>query len=776
MHGERIFIRIATLGLIFSAIAGCGGGGGGGDGPTDNNGGTGGGGSTPPPVTVTGTVGKGLVGNGVVAVYGVSSSGTVNTTALASARTNAQGQFTAQVSATTGPVVVAVTADAQTTMLDEIAGTSMPAPSALLMRAAVSGLNTTPVAVTPLTEMAFAIASAAPGGLTVANIDAANSAVSAAMLGGAPIVSTMPIDLAKFGTATVAQQAQAKLLTALAVAAKDGTATGPTGTACSDADYGARIACMVSGLKVLLTSGASGSVTFAPQAAYVAAAYEKLNNGLVTVQGGQTPAAIGLDVRTTAESATVDAVTAQAVLFGYDASASPLANTKALFADLRTNVIAVQAGDDIFGIAPTIADIDADYRANVAPVLGNTRSVLVAAFTAAALVDAAVAETYEWASGHVVCGYDPAGLQTAANVALCRYGDEWDEQILLTVTRSSAGTYAVNTQPLVAQPWGAVPGNYNPVLNPYYGESFVPSPALAASTATFTRTTNAGGAITTGWRGAYYVTTTGGRVTAELDASQSDDWNPTTITGTLRVGGSIREGSGGIELTEATIGSDSQVFVQNGALGEGPVPELYGSLSISRLATARYVYSVKATVGQPVRDKSLTLALPGEVSVTGQVARIEAGGTVAPVFNGRIGVALVGLPAFDATQPIDASNSFGAQAQVVGNLSLPNGRVLAVSVAASGSKLEATPEAPYSMSVTYAYTTPSGIARINATGLYDAIAGYRATVTTNSGVTVQLTRPIGGSTTGSVTANGVATATIADSTINYSDGTTESIF
>lgn len=163
MHGKGIFIRIATLGLIFGAITGCGGGGSGGDGPTDNNGGTGGGGSTPPPVTVTGTVGKGLVGNGVVAVYGVSSSGTVNATALASARTNAQGEFSAQVSPTTGPVVVSVTADAQTTMLDEIAGTSIPAPSALLMRAAVSGLNTTPVAITPITEMAFAIASSAPG-------------------------------------------------------------------------------------------------------------------------------------------------------------------------------------------------------------------------------------------------------------------------------------------------------------------------------------------------------------------------------------------------------------------------------------------------------------------------------------------------------------------------------------------------------------------------------------------------------------------------------------
>src|SRR5512145_1072232 len=105
MHGKSIFIRLASLGLILGAMAGCGGGSGGGKSPDD--GGTGGGGTPPPTtVTVTGTAGKGLVGNGVVAIYSVSSSGTVNTTALASARTNARGEFSAQVATTTGPIVV----------------------------------------------------------------------------------------------------------------------------------------------------------------------------------------------------------------------------------------------------------------------------------------------------------------------------------------------------------------------------------------------------------------------------------------------------------------------------------------------------------------------------------------------------------------------------------------------------------------------------------------------------------------------------------------------
>ena len=78
-------------------------------------------------------------------------------------------------------------------MLDELTGTALPAPANLTLRAVVAGLTTTPMAVTPLTEMAYSIASAASGGLTVANIDAANSAVSAAMLDGASVLTTLPV-------------------------------------------------------------------------------------------------------------------------------------------------------------------------------------------------------------------------------------------------------------------------------------------------------------------------------------------------------------------------------------------------------------------------------------------------------------------------------------------------------------------------------------------------------------------------------------------------------
>ena len=769
--------RLAQLLALAILATACGSDGG------DNDGG----GVTPPPpppppagTSVTGTAAKGLLGNAIVNFYGVSSSGTVNATTLATARTNAQGAFSATVTAT-GPVVVTVTTDGQSTMLDELSGVAAAAPANLTLRAAVAGLTSTPIAVTPLTEMAYGIASASSGGLTVANIDAANGAVSAAMLDGAPVLSTMPINLADFKTATVAQQAQAKLMTALAVAANERFAIGSAGTPCADTDYNARLVCMVGGLKSLLTPGASNSWTFTTQAAYLVTAYDKIDLGLVTVQGGQNPSALGLNAQTTAERSLVAAVSNQAALLGYSPSASPLQNTKALFADLRTTFgpqldeTGQETGQDFFGISTIVAGIEADYRANVAPVLTSTRAVLVAAYTAAGLIDAAVPDTYEQSSGHVVCGYDPGPLQTATNVALCRYGDEFDEQVLLTVTRTAAGAYSIDTQPLTLLPWSGDPGIYNPIFNPF-GQQFERSSSIGPLAATFTRNSSASGALSAAWQGPYYVTADGGRVGADLSAAQSDDWDVDSISGTLRVSGTLSAGGGGILLAGATLGSDSQIVVQNGALVEGTTPSVYGSLNLTRLATAAYVYELRASIAQPVLDRSGTLAMPPSVAVVGSISKVGAGLAVTPLFNGTIEVSTQGIASFDATQPIGPANSFVAQLQVMGSLALTDSRVLAVSLAANGSQLDPTPDAPYSVSASYAYSTPSGLARINVSGRYDSIDGASATVTTNSGVTASLRQPVDGNVSGDVSANGVATATIAGSTINYSDGTTESFF
>jgi hypothetical protein len=591
------------------------------------------------------------------------------------------------------------------------------------------------------------------------------------------VLTTRPIDLANFKNATVAEQAQAKLLTALALSAREGIAVGGSGSPCAEAEYAARLVCMVGGLKSMLTSGAANSVAFAPQAGYLLAAYEKLNRGLATVQGGQSPSALGLNVETIAEKALVEAVEAKAILFGYDASASPLANTKALFADLRTHIVRLSDGEDVFGIAPMAEALQEDYQSNVAPVLSSTNAVLVAAYTAAELIEAAEPGTYEDGSGHVICGYDPGPLQTGADGAVCRYGREWDEQILIKISRSAPGTYAITTRPLefVEVPYDPSAA-LNEIYYPWPGGKFEVVEATDALAATFSITRAGAGAMSASWKGPYYVTPAGGRVTGDLSAAQSEDWNPATISGTLTVGGALSDGAGGIALEEARIGEGSRIFVRNAALAEGDRAEISGSLSVTRLATDAFVYAVKATIEEPVLDRSGRFGVPASIGIVGSIGQVGAGGVTTPLFNGEIELATQGVASFDASQPAGPANSFVVQAKVIGTLALPNARVLSVSAAANASQIDPTPETPHSLSVTYAYTTPQGIARIHISGKYDETSGYSATVTTNSGVTAELTRKIEGKVQGTVTAKGVATATIVDTTINYSDGSTESVF
>jgi hypothetical protein len=261
-----------------------------------------------------------------------------------------------------------------------------------------------------------------------------------------------------------------------------------------------------------------------------------------------------------------------------------------------------------------------------------------------------------------------------------------------------------------------------------------------------------------------------------LSAAQSADWDPATISGTLTVGGKLSQGGGGISLTEATIGSDSQVVVRNGALLEGSAPSVSGTLDVSRLATDSFVYAARVSIGTPVLDKAQMLGIPQSFAVTGSISRVGAAAATVPLFNGSVELALQGIASFDSTQPFSATNTLAAQLQVIGNLSLPGGRVLAISVAANGTEVDPTPATPYSLSATYAYSTPSGLARINVSGEYDSTDGYDVMVTTNSGVTAIVTRSVSGKVEGTVTANGEKTATISDMTINYSDGTTESIY
>jgi hypothetical protein len=380
------------------------------------------------------------------------------------------------------------------------------------------------------------------------------------------------------------------------------------------------------------------------------------------------------------------------------------------------------------------------------------------------------------------CGYDPVGLSTATKVALCRYGLVQD-QILLTVTQTGTNTYSLQTQALVSS------DSYNPAdyLSPLNGFAVVTKiPPLLS---TFTWTTSATGAQSGTLSGPYYVNASGAQVQASLSAAESSNWNPTTDTGSISLSGSLSGGTGGVSLINAAIGSDSVITLQNASrllnspitpiISAGsPAVTVEGVIDLTQFRTDAFSYAVKATIGAPILDKSKLLALPGAVSIAGSIDQIETNGTV-PIFNGTIGVSFVGLPSFDATDGISgisATNYFTVQAQFDGALSLPGGRVLTVAATANASQIVPTPALPDSISVTYSYTTPAGTAELNATGQYDATNGYSGTIINNSGVVITVTDPIGGTASGTVTDNGVETATIKGAFVYYSDGTNESLF
>lgn len=1112
-------IRVRTAGVIVASgllaigLSACGGNGGGGQ-----AGGSGGGGPPPPPsATISGVAGKGLLLNAIVSFYPITN-GVPGSTAITTVRTDGKtGAFTATVSAS-GPVLVTVTADSQTEMLDELSGSPVAAPDNLVLHAVLDSVTSVSkgIAVSALTEMAYQIANTASGGLTAANSDAAFTAVDNLFLGGAPALYTQPVSIADYKNATAAAQELEKLSTALAVAANQGTATDSSGTACNGSNYGARLACALSGLGNLVANGTSSTPALSASAQYVGNAYTQIDDGDVQVDGGQPPSALGLDTATQAETSLLTALSTQSPFPGYTAGGTPVANTKALFADVRTNILDAASPQNPTGLAPQISAVASDFRSNVEPTLTGTGRALVAMQTAASLIAAAATSpqaastanldfpielavtpngnlyavnwgnsnetgtineasvvligsngevqpfantesyapifndqssstsaygafygmaldpagevflAYDTASGltnasytssiielnsygnptgsvaaapvapagtefvfpafdgqgnlyfsdpfnrtlleiksaatgtlnsnsNIVtfagvptsdpygepcgvatdasgnvyfsdcadavyevspagavslfggtpttsvsssssggnpncgsapcmglqgltvdasgnvyavaiytniivritpagvmstvagqsgvagfqdgqgnaalfngptdvkvdgvgnlyvadlgnnairkidpsgnvttlakgmasyraskdgtyCAYGPSILGTGANVAQCVYSVSGGS-VLMTVTQTGSATYDVKTQPLSSTPNPNYQAGQNPVIDAYQV-----SGTDAALDGTLTVSGSGGSDVPTGsFSGPIYVDGTGGSITVSLNLSVSSDWNSSTDSGTITLNGSLSNGQGGIGLQSATIGSDSSLAVQNiqpllhgTKLAALTSPaSVQGTLDISGVTTSSFIYGGKVTIGAPVADKSGKYEIPSSLSVTGTIAQVTSGGGSTPLFTGTVGLTLQGIGAYDATQPLSATNYATATATLSGNLSLSGGRVLDVSAEVKASQSTPTPAQPDSLTATYSYSTPAGTLALNATGTYDTTNGFAATITNNSGVTVTLAKPMSGALSGTATVSGQTTATISGSAIDYSDGSTESLY
>jgi len=189
-------IRMAAQGLALAAImslAACGGGGGNDSGSVIAGGGI-----------IGGTGFKGPVANGTVTAYALA--GGVASAVLGTGSTDVDGKFRIDIGSYAGPVMLQV---AGGSYVDEATGANMPMATGdvmtVMLASVASGASVSGIQVTPLTSMAQAAAAKMPGGMTQANIAAANSAVGTYFMVN-DIVHTNPMNTLQPGSGATAGQ------------------------------------------------------------------------------------------------------------------------------------------------------------------------------------------------------------------------------------------------------------------------------------------------------------------------------------------------------------------------------------------------------------------------------------------------------------------------------------------------------------------------------------------------------------------------------------------
>jgi hypothetical protein len=184
-----VILAIGSSLLLF----GCGGGSGGSEATTSGVNGT-----------IMGTAVKGPVNGATVTAFAINSG--VMGAQIGTGTTDGQGNFTMAIGAYSGPVMLRMSGGTYT---DEAAGVSMTMQSADIMTnmmpEAIAGAVMGGVQITPLTSMAQMRAQSMSGGMTPANITAANTAMGNYFSVG-DILYTRPMNPLTTGSGTGATQ------------------------------------------------------------------------------------------------------------------------------------------------------------------------------------------------------------------------------------------------------------------------------------------------------------------------------------------------------------------------------------------------------------------------------------------------------------------------------------------------------------------------------------------------------------------------------------------
>lgn len=199
--------NVIIMAIIAVTLAACGGGGGGSAGGTSQQ---------PSSTVIGGVASKGLIKNGTIKVYAIT--GGFKGALLATATTDANGRYSADIGSYTGAVLV----EASGSYTDEATGETRTIDPAAPLRAALGSVSgAVNLSVTPLTDIAVSQAHT----LTPAAIDAANTLISSIFK--VDILATTPVDAAAnaMAAATQAQKDYTLALAAVSQMAKNSNST-----------------------------------------------------------------------------------------------------------------------------------------------------------------------------------------------------------------------------------------------------------------------------------------------------------------------------------------------------------------------------------------------------------------------------------------------------------------------------------------------------------------------------------------------------------------------
>ena len=192
-HTLHVLTRALALAGVLS-LAACGGGGDGSEGT----------GASSSDGLIGGTGIKGPIGNATVTAYSIS--GGAMGPQIGTATTNAGGSFSMSIGNYSGPVMLQLSGG---TFVDEATGTTMPMALGYVMTAALptvaAGSTISGISLTPVTSMAQTMARHMSGGLTDANIAAANTAMGT-YFSVSDILHVQPVNPLVTGSANGATQ------------------------------------------------------------------------------------------------------------------------------------------------------------------------------------------------------------------------------------------------------------------------------------------------------------------------------------------------------------------------------------------------------------------------------------------------------------------------------------------------------------------------------------------------------------------------------------------